>query len=266
VIRKTGSAVRVECATLCGVDKVDYDGRLHTVYAEGRAISPATVAGWMRTFAGHVAARRPLAVLDLGSGTGRFTPALADTFGGPVYGVEPSAGMRRAAEQHPAVTYLDGAAERIPLPADSCDVVVLFLVLHHVRDRAAAVAEIARVLRARGRVLIRSVFSDRLPEVPYHRFFPRLVEIERDVFPTVEQVVEAFGQVGLRRLALDAVRVPLAGSLAECAARWRLRAISTFEHLTEDEIEQGFAALDAAVAEEINPQPVFGISDLLVLG
>ena len=46
-------------------------------------------------------------VLDLGSGTGRFTPALADTFGGPVNGVEPSAGMRAAELQisgHPAVT------------------------------------------------------------------------------------------------------------------------------------------------------------------
>ena len=44
--------------------------------------------------------RRSLAVLDLGSGTGRFTPALAEAFGGPVYGVEPLHKMRAVAERH----------------------------------------------------------------------------------------------------------------------------------------------------------------------
>jgi SAM-dependent methyltransferase len=145
-------------------------------------------------------------------------------------------------------------------------VVVLFLVWHHVRDRGAGAAEIARVLRPGGRVLVRSAFADRNFGVPYHRFFPRLAEIEREVFPTVDEVVRTFGEVGLRRVALDEVPVRLADSLAESAARWRMRAISTFEHLTEEELEEGFAAVDAAVAEETDPQPIFGVADLLVLG
>jgi ubiquinone/menaquinone biosynthesis C-methylase UbiE len=132
------------------VERVDYDDRQHAVYAQGRAVSPAMITAWMNVFAGHAPAARPLTVLDLGSGTGRFTPALARTFGGPVYGVEPSRRMRHVAQQssaHPAVTYLAGRAERIPLAADSCDVVLMYLVFHHVSDRAAAAADIARVLR-----------------------------------------------------------------------------------------------------------------------
>lgn len=38
-------------------------------------MTPASIAEWMATFARYVPDRRPLAVLDLGSGTGRFTPA-----------------------------------------------------------------------------------------------------------------------------------------------------------------------------------------------
>ncbi len=72
------------------VGKVNYDDRQFAVYARGRAMSPAMRDRWMTVFASHVPPRRPLAVLDLGCGIGRFTPALADTFGGPVYGVEPS--------------------------------------------------------------------------------------------------------------------------------------------------------------------------------
>ncbi|HET6296948.1 MAG TPA: class I SAM-dependent methyltransferase, partial [Kribbella sp.] len=66
---------------------VDYDERLHRVYAEGRRLTSAALGEWMGAFTGHAPTERPLAVLDLGCGIGRFTPALAETFGGPVYGV-----------------------------------------------------------------------------------------------------------------------------------------------------------------------------------
>jgi ubiquinone/menaquinone biosynthesis C-methylase UbiE len=251
------------------VGRVDYDDRQFAVYAQGRAISPAMLETWMRAFADHAPARRPLAVLDLGSGTGRFTPALAREFGGPVFGVEPSRRMRgiaAASSAHAAVTYLAGCAEEIPLPAGSCDLVLMYLVLHHVQDPAVGAAEIGRVLRPGGRVLIRSTFADRMPDLWWHRFFPRAVEIEKEMFPAVGEVEQAFSGTGLRVLSLEAVCERFAGSLAEGAARLRLRAISTFEHLTEQEIAQGFAALDAAAATETAPQPIQGASDLLVLG
>ena len=82
--------------------EVNYDDRQHLVYARARALTPAGLTEWLHVFARHAPARRPLAVLDLGSGTGRFTPALADEFGGPVWGVEPSDHMRANAEEHAA--------------------------------------------------------------------------------------------------------------------------------------------------------------------
>lgn len=251
------------------VSRVDYDDRQFAVYAQGRAIAPVMLARWMKVFAGHVPPRRPLAVLDLGSGTGRFTPALAQTFGGPVYGVEPSWRMRDIAirsSAHPAVTYLPGGAQDLPLPAASCDAVLMFLVFHHVADPAAGAAEISRVLRPGGRVLIRSTFADRMPDLWWHHYFPRAAEIEKQMFPTVADVEAAFSSTRLRILDLQTVRERFAGSLAESAARLRLRAISTFEHLTEQEIAEGFIALDAAVHAGAQPQPIDGASDLLVLG
>jgi ubiquinone/menaquinone biosynthesis C-methylase UbiE len=193
---------------------------------------------------------------------------LADTFGGPAFGVEPSAQMRAVAEEtarHPGVSYLAGGAERIPLPHQSCDLILMFLVLQHVQDRPAAAAEIARVLRPGGRVLIRSTFSDRLPDLRWHRYFPRARAIESQLFPALHDVVQTFADAGLRQVTLDQVRERFAPSLAEYAARLRLRAISTFEFLTEEEIEAGQAALDADAAVETTPRPVEEDSDLLVL-
>ncbi|HEX3782388.1 MAG TPA: class I SAM-dependent methyltransferase [Pseudonocardiaceae bacterium] len=251
------------------MERIDYAGRQHTVYAAGRALSGDVLANWMGTFAGYAPAERPLPVLDLGSGTGRFTPALADTFGGPVFGVEPARSMRQIAERdapHAQVRYLDGAAEEIPLPDNSCGLVLMFLSFHHFPDRQAAAAEIARVLAPNGRVLLRSMFADRMRNLRWHHFFPRAKEIEERIFPTVAEVTAVFAEAGLRRIALSAVPVRLADNLTEYADRLRLRAISTFEYLTEAETEQGFAALDAALAAETEPTPVDSTSDLLVLG
>ena len=66
----------------------DYDGEVPRFYARGRALAPDQLRWWIEAFAEHLPPDRPLDGLDLGSGTGRFTPALADAFG-PVLGVEP---------------------------------------------------------------------------------------------------------------------------------------------------------------------------------
>jgi ubiquinone/menaquinone biosynthesis C-methylase UbiE len=247
--------------------KVDYDERQHLTYERGRALSPAVVARWMDAFARHAGDRRPLTVADVGSGTGRFTPALAGTFGGPVYGIEPSDRMRAIAEgapHGPAVMYLAGSAERIPLPDRSCDVVLLFLSFHHVTDRPGAVREIARVLRPGGRVLLRTSFGDRLPDKPWHRYFPRARAVEQAMFPTVREVLDVFAGAGLAQVAFERVPERLADSMADYVARLRYRASSTFEHLTGAEIAAGFAAIEAA-ADTAAPGPIEAGSDLLVL-
>jgi ubiquinone/menaquinone biosynthesis C-methylase UbiE len=248
---------------------VDYDERQHAVYAQGRALTAKSIATWMRAFAAHAPGRRPLTVLDLGSGTGRFTPALAETFGGAVYGVEPSANMRREAQAgapHPAVRYLQGQAEDIPLPAGSCDLVLMYLSFHHVRDRVAAVREIRRVLRPEGRVLIRSTFSDRMPDADWHRFFPAAREIELQMFPTVEEVERLFAGVRLATVALETLETERAPSLADYAALLRFKAISVFEHISEADIAKGFEDLDAAVRADPTAGPIMAREDLLVLG
>lgn len=250
------------------LNQVDYDGHQRSVYAKGRALSAEVTATWMSAFSRHAGPGRPLSVLDLGSGTGRFTPALAETFGGPVYGVEPSSGMRQAAvtdAAHPAVTYLEGSAGAIPLPDASVDLVLLFLVWHHVPDRTAGAAEIRRVLRPGGKVLFRSTFGDRLPEAAWLDYFPGAASVEAAMFPTLAQVEAEFAAAGLRRVALEVVRVQVVESAEAYLERLRMRAISTFEHLPEDEIERGFARMEADV---VSGTPAFRIAedgDLMVL-
>jgi ubiquinone/menaquinone biosynthesis C-methylase UbiE len=250
--------------------KVDYDGRQHTVYAAGRVMTEENRALWMSVFAAQLPATRPLTIVDLGSGVGRLTPAQAATFGGPIYGVEPSAKMREIAgtAPHAGAEYLAGEAARIPLDDAVADAVLMFMSFHHVPDRPAAAVEIRRVLRPGGRLLIHSGFSDRMRARPFwwHQFFPKALEIELQMFPSMAEVAEVFAPVGLKPLTLVETPLQFWTSATEAAERLRLRPFSTFEHMTEAEIVEGLARLDAAVAAETAPAPIIGISDLLVLG
>ncbi|WP_296599998.1 class I SAM-dependent methyltransferase [Phenylobacterium sp.] len=241
---------------------VDYNQVQHQTYAQGRILPAAAIASYMATFAGHLPDRRPLVGIDLGSGTGRFTPALAETFGGPIHGVEPAGGMRRIAEadsRHPRVTYLAGRAEAIPRPDVSADFVLMFLSYHHVTDKPAAAREIARVLKPGGRLILRSTFKDRIPDHWWRRYFPRSHDVERAMFPTEAETIALFEAAGFRTIAAVQMEVPFDGEIAALVARLKLRAVSVFEHMTEAELDDGFARIDADLAAgAIVEKPTYG--------
>ena len=92
-------------------------------------------------------------VLDLAAGTGKLTRPLVERFG-RVTAVEPDPGMRAVLSQ---VTdchlVLEGRAEAIPLPNDSVDAVFVGQAFHWFAT-AEALAEIARVLRPRGGLVL----------------------------------------------------------------------------------------------------------------
>src|SRR6266542_1665675 len=108
-----------------------------------------------------------------------------------------------------------------PLADDSCDLVLMYLVLHHVQDRPAAAAEIARVLRPQGRLLVRNTFADRVPDLLWHRYFPSARTVETRLFPTTAEVLEVFADAGLQRARRTVPGMPSAARLPPAPRRAR---------------------------------------------
>ncbi|MEX1276780.1 MAG: class I SAM-dependent methyltransferase [Bacteroidota bacterium] len=96
-------------------------------------------------------------VLDAGCGTGRHIRHCLDRHAMRIVGIDFSRAMLHrgawASERHP-VSLVEGSVEMLPLRDSSFDLVLVPLVLGHVRNLRPAAAELTRVLKSGGRLLI----------------------------------------------------------------------------------------------------------------
>ncbi len=239
---------------------VDYD-KQSEVYDRGRTLPPEALAVWVATARRHIGGARR--ILDLGSGTGRFSSVLAEGLQAKVIGVEPSAGMRghAAAKPHHDVNIVAGSAEHLPLVDGIVDAAWLSNVIHHFDDLPAAARELRRVVPTGCTVLIRGAFGS-WDVPPSYRFFPGAQSVV-DSMPTIPEVMEIFQGAGFGSFYNEQVEQLLAYNLADMVPRIRMRADTTLELISDEEFERGLEELEAAARVENGP--VFDHLDLLVI-
>lgn len=124
--------------------------------------------------------------VDIGCGPGKLVRALGAQVGprGSAAGIDPSAtaiDYNNRRDVRPNHRYLQAPAQELPLPDASVDVVTCTFVMHHIPEehREAAIAEMWRVLRPGGRLLLADAHPTR-----WMRFlFGRTAHREHDTDP-----------------------------------------------------------------------------------
>jgi SAM-dependent methyltransferase len=107
----------------------------------------------------RVRARPVATALDVGCGEGRFCRMLAAA-GIAATGIDPTdAFLLEARRRDPDGDYRRGRAEALDFPAAAFDLVVSYITLVDIPDIRTATAEMARVLRPGGRLLIANLNS-----------------------------------------------------------------------------------------------------------
>jgi ubiquinone/menaquinone biosynthesis C-methylase UbiE len=153
-------------------------------------------------------------IADVGSGTGILTKVFLNN-GNLVYGVEPNAAMREAAEaflkQYPQSRSVNGSAEATTLSHSSADFVVAGQAFHWFDVHASRV-EFLRILKPGGWVVV--VANERVPDSPLQREYEALLRkygTDYDkvaaTYPKYRHMKEFFGSIPFSAKSFPNVQV-----------------------------------------------------------
>jgi len=124
-----------------------YD-RTNAVLSAGNAVL------WRAAMVRAVAPEAGERILDVAAGTGTSSVALARS-GAEVIALDFSAGMvAEGRRKHKKIEFIEGDAQRLPFPDNQFDAVSISFGLRNVADPKAALAEMFRVLKPGGRVVV----------------------------------------------------------------------------------------------------------------
>ena len=111
---------------------------------------------WRRALVNAVDPRPGQRILDVATGTGLVALALAGRADCEVIGLDQSPDMldvaRARLNGNPAITLVQGEAEHLPFPDATFDALSFTYLLRYVDDPAAAMRELARVVKPGGRI------------------------------------------------------------------------------------------------------------------
>ena len=232
------------------------DPRLTRSYDRGNDMPETSLLAWAHKIISFSPKERP-AVLDVGVGTGVFAWALADG-GWPtgVTGVDPSRAMLQQAQRRgrrPDVHLICGDAVSLPFASSSFDLALLSRVVHHIPARDKCAAELHRVLRQRGVVVVRTTVRERLDSLVYD-YWPQLLARDLTRFPSADDVIADFEQAGFVNSAVESYAQPVHTHLAAFHDAMALRPQSKFRFLSEQEFSAGLLAL----RRDVDAQPASG--------
>ena len=226
----------------------EHYARLAASYDENYAYSPAFVE-WV---SGCILRRlRPGpsdVVADIGCGTGLYARGLAEHAAAVVCVDASQAMLAQIPASERLITVAapveDVAAGRVDLPGERLDAILVKEMLHHVRDRAAVIAGLARLLRPGGRMLV--------VMLPDELTYP-LFAAARELF--AQQQPDPAGVAGEMRAAgldtgLTYESFPLTFPTERYLGMVRNRYMSLLSAFDDEQLEAGIAEIRAAHPEQ----------------
>lgn len=217
-----------------------------------RAVDPEFLA-----FHGKRGTDEPLAMLDIGCGTGnQLISNRAAAPGTAAIGADRSLGMlREAAAKTHDVAWIQADSAALPFAAESVDFVFSQFAFHHFADKAGMLRAAYRVLRPGGRFVLRNLCPHESEDWLYYRYFPEAFVVDLlDFWPpdAIAAVMDGAGfapvEVRLEHLRFE---VDIADWLD--TVRQRRDTCSQLQAITDEAYAAGLRRLEHAVAGSRRP-------------
>ena len=192
--------------------------------------------------------------LDIGCGTGNYTHELQKD-GFRVIGIDPSLELlEKARMRNSEIDWRMGSAENTGLSDNQLDGIVASLTLHHWNNLENGFAELNRILKQNGTLVIFTATPPQMQGYWLNRYFPEMLKDAIRQLPSKESIEEGLANSGFKIIGTEAyfIQPDLQDKFLYCGKQNpelyfdpRIRnGISSFADLArQKEVEQGLLKL-----------------------
>lgn len=175
-------------------------------------------------------------ILDVGCGTGEYAFALKQ-LGYNVQGIDKSSAQVQYASKK--ISAKEGDVLSMTQSDNSVDVILMIMMIHQIEDADldAAFAEVVRVLKPGGTVIIKTCFEEEIAKRFTSKYFPSCLLFDRKRFHSKERLISA--NPNLKLCFCDTISVPVYISKENLIIKFRARGASNIGMLSDEELDQG---------------------------
>ena len=185
-------------------------------------------------------------VLDVGCGTGKQLAANRAVFPRlTLIGVDRSRGMLTVARKRcAALSWVHGDAQALPIATGIIDYAVNQYSYPHIPDKASFFAEMFRVLRPGGRVILTNIDPWSMRDWIVYQFFPEAWSIDQHDFLRPADLQALILAAGFESVSVTTRAVAGDESLRAFFARaWRRHSMSQLTAIPDEAYERGLARI-----------------------
>jgi len=197
------------------------------------------------------------AVLDVGSGTGRFSLSISVIKNLMFCALEPSIEMLKQAvvkDKSKRILWVRGDGQQLPFPDNLFDCVYMTAVIHHIENKEMAFREIYRVSKKGGKCVIMTFSHSGIKKHTTHDF-PGVVAIDLKRVPSVPFLKKMMTMIGFRDVHYHVVQLDEGYiSTDEYLRRVRNKYMSTLTLLSEEDFQRGFKIFKEKVEKKYGNQ------------
>ena len=180
-------------------------------------------------------------VLDIGCGTGTLMEGVRGVCQCRFTGIDLSGEMLRVAvDKVPSASFAQADAAALPFHDGTLDAVIGAYFIHHLPCdiQPAVVAECYRVISG-GRLVIITASHDQIEQSQVGRFFPEIIEIDKQRFPPIGQLCDWFRSSGFVVVGLETALDHPIRLGQDYLNRIEQRHISTFDLISDEAYRHG---------------------------
>jgi ubiquinone/menaquinone biosynthesis C-methylase UbiE len=229
--------------------------RKETDYADSfekfRSQETETSAALIRTVLRY-APSSPLArIIDIGCGPGRYALLLASATEAQIFATDLSPAMVQKGREKDHVREVSWSlsdACQLPFSDQSFDVVLLFLVLHVVKDTTKALEEAYRILRPGGHCFILTHSFSQLDRQTVFRFFPEARKLNKRRMVSLTKLKGLLRKIGFRHLLAEEFAETATYSRDVFLEKVRSKPNTSLRSISDNDFQRRYKAVEAAVA------------------